>query len=121
MNLADRAAALSLSFHSQLQYSYHPSMRDRLPRTMTEAATCLIYPIVGDDPSRSLASYGPDWGYVAIKFPADVMREMRGAETAPPTQLLTVFESNREKITAAANRQTLPKDGRRIPLDQPDF
>lgn len=87
---------------------------------MTESA-CLTYPIVGDDPGRSHASYGPGWGYVAIKFPADVVREMRGAESAPPTQLLTVFDSNREKITAAANRQTVPKDGRRIPLDQSDF
>ncbi|WP_128841707.1 hypothetical protein [Burkholderia catarinensis] len=88
---------------------------------MTDSATCLTYPIVGDDLSLSFSAYGAGWGYVAIKLPADVIREKLGAETAAPTQLLTAFESNREKITVAVNRHALPKDGRHIQLDKSDF
>ncbi|KER70802.1 hypothetical protein HR51_20070 [Burkholderia cepacia] len=104
-----------------MQYSYFPSMRDHVPRTMTDSATCLTYPIVGDDPCRPLSTFGPGWGNVAIKLAADVIREKRGAPTATPTQLLTVFESNRETIAATVNRPTLTKDSPRIPLDKSDF
>lgn len=88
---------------------------------MTGSVTGLTYPIVDDDPSLSFSAYGPGWRYVAIKIPVDVIREKFGAKTAAPTQLLTVFDSNREKITAAVNRHALPSNGRRIQLDQSDF
>ncbi|WP_322023804.1 hypothetical protein [Burkholderia sp. BCC1977] len=88
---------------------------------MTGSAICLTSPIVDDDLSLSFSAYGPGWGYVAIKLPADIIREKLGAETAAPTQLLTVFESNRQKITAAVNRHALPSNGRRIQLDKSDF
>lgn len=104
-----------------MQYSYHPSIQDHFPRTMTDSATCLTHLVVGDDLSLSFSAYGPGWGYVAIKLPADVVREKLGAETATPTQLLSAFESNREKITVAVNRHTLPKNGRHVQLVKSDF
>ena len=88
---------------------------------MTDSATCLTSPVVCDDLSLSFSAYGADWGYVAIKLPVDVIRETLGANTATPEQLLTAFESNREKIAVAVNRHTLPNDGRHILLDKSDF
>ncbi|MFJ1211578.1 hypothetical protein [Burkholderia pyrrocinia] len=88
---------------------------------MTDSATCLTYPIVCDDLSLSFSAYGTGWGYVAIKLPSDIIREKLGANTAAPEQLLTAFESNRDKITIAVNRHALPSDGRHIQLDKSDF
>lgn len=88
---------------------------------MTAPATCLTYPIVCDDLSLSFSAYGTGWGYVAIKLPSDIIREKLGAHTATPEQLLTAFESNREKIVVAVNRHALPNDGRHIRLDKSDF
>ncbi|MPV67457.1 hypothetical protein [Burkholderia sp. BE17] len=88
---------------------------------MTDSATCLTYPVVCDDLSLSFSAYGTGWGYVAIKLPANIIREKLGANTATPEQLLTAFESNREKIAVAVNRHALPNDGRHIQLDKSDF
>ncbi|WP_201752444.1 hypothetical protein [Burkholderia pyrrocinia] len=110
-----------MSFRIEMRYSYHPSMRDHLPRAITDSATCLTHPIVCDDLSLSFSAYGPGWGYVAIKLPADVIRERLGASTATPEQLLIAFECNREKITVAVNRHALPNDGRHVRLDKSDF
>lgn len=104
-----------------MQYSYHPPMRDHSPHAMTDLATRLTCPIVCDDLSLSFSAYGTGWGYVAIKLPSDIIRDKLGADTATPEQLLTAFESNREKITVAVNRHALPNDGRHIQLDKSDF
>nr|WP_175800302.1 hypothetical protein [Burkholderia anthina] len=88
---------------------------------MTDSATCLTRPVVGDDPSLFLSAYGSGWGYVAIKLPADVVREKLGAEAAASAQLLSAFESDREKIAVAVNRHTLPKDDRHVQLAKSDF
>ncbi|WP_412026225.1 hypothetical protein [Burkholderia cepacia] len=88
---------------------------------MTQSAACLTYPVVCDDLSLSFSAYGTGWGYVAIKLPADVIREKLGAHTATPEQLLAAFESNRERIAVAVNRHALPSDGRHIQLDKSDF
>ncbi len=104
-----------------MQYSYHPPMRDLSPRAMTDHTTCLTYPIVCDDLSLSFSAYGTGWGYVAVKLPANIIREKLGANTATPEQLLTAFESNRDRITIAVNQHALPSDGRHIQLDKSDF
>ncbi|WGS40341.1 hypothetical protein LFL97_11340 [Burkholderia sp. JSH-S8] len=79
------------------------------------------YPVVCDDLSLSFSAYGNGWGYVAIKLPADVVREKLGTNAATPEQLLIAFESNREKVTLAVGRHKLPDDGRHIELDKSDF
>ncbi|WP_321781912.1 hypothetical protein [Burkholderia pyrrocinia] len=88
---------------------------------MTDSATCLTYPVVCDDLSLSFSAYGAGWGYVAIKLPADVIREKLGANTATHEQLLAAFESNRVRIAVAINRHALPNDGRHIQLGKSDF
>lgn len=88
---------------------------------MTDSTTCLTYPVVCDDLSLSFSAYGTGWGYVAIKLPADVIRAKLGANTATPEQMLTAFESNREKIAVAVNRHALPNDGRHLQLGTSDF
>lgn len=82
---------------------------------MTDSATCPTSPVVCDDPSLSFSAYGTGWGTL------HVIRETLGANTATPEQLLTAFESNREKIAVAVNRHTLPNDGRHILHDTSDF
>ncbi|WP_162631696.1 hypothetical protein [Burkholderia sp. JP2-270] len=88
---------------------------------MTDPTTCLTYPIVCDDLSLSFSAYGTGWGYVAIKLPADIIREKLGANMATREQMLAAFESNRDKITIAVHRHALPSDGRHIQLDKSDF
>ncbi|WP_269504927.1 hypothetical protein [Burkholderia sp. IMCC1007] len=88
---------------------------------MTDHTTCLTYPIACDDPSVSFSAYGTGWGHVAVKLPAEVIREKLGANTATPAQSLAAFESNRDKITIAVNQHAGPSDGRHIQLDKSDF
>lgn len=96
-------------------------MRDHSLRAMTNHAICLTYPIVGDDLSLLFSAYGPGWGYVAIKLPADVIREKLGANMTTPEQLLAVFESNRDRIVIAVNQHALPSDGQHVQLDKSAF
>ncbi|WP_137909989.1 MULTISPECIES: hypothetical protein [unclassified Burkholderia] len=88
---------------------------------MTDSLICLTSPIVGDDLSLSFSAYGPGWGYVAIRLPAEVVREKLDASATASEHLLNAFESNRDKITVAVNRHTLPSDGQHIQLDKSDF
>ncbi|PRG08723.1 hypothetical protein C6Q17_19795 [Burkholderia contaminans] len=88
---------------------------------MTDSPICLTPPIVCDDLSLSFSAYGPGWGYVAIRLPAEVIREKLSASAAAPEHLLNAFERNRDKIAVAVNRHALPDDGRHIQLDKSDF
>ncbi|MBJ9625984.1 hypothetical protein KTE65_30450 [Burkholderia multivorans] len=110
-----------MSFHVWMQYSNHPSKRKQLPLAMSDTPICLTSPIVCDDLSLSFSAYGTGWGYVAIRLPAEVIREKLSGSAAAPEHLLNAFERNRDKIAVAVNRHALPDDGQHIQLDKSDF
>ena len=73
-----------LEFSQPTAIPYHPSLRDPLPRAMTIFAPCLTYPIVGDDPAGRCPR--PRLRHVAVKLPANVIREKCGTAAAATTQ-----------------------------------
>ncbi len=88
---------------------------------MTDFATSLSYPIVGDDPDQPVATCGLGCGTLQSTSRRMSYEKDAARRRLPPAQSRIVLESNRETTIAAVNRQTLPKRSRQPPLDQSDF